>query len=492
MNRTTLYAGANIAFLATVGAGLMFGQTSGVHPLYLILLFALCSTPLLHIQRLNDRYALLLLFSMVYFHYFGTLDLITLFQGTPDAHTQGVISKPELVILLGGFISQLAYRLMLQKDDAKPKPPTDWPEFTLLIFGCALWCVATWFTWKFKVYVLTDKNAAAIANGLASLGGWQTMGLLLANMLQPLAILILAYVQCRYRRPYMLPLVIGVVLVQLAIGFIIDVKGEALIGAVLVIVTRLLVDGKLSKEWIISMVVFIIVAFPAMQANRTLRNQYRLDNTAVAQRAWEIAKEAFARREEASNGAVRAQTIFERQSLKGSVEMIVNRTGMDVPYQAGHTLTPIWAAFIPKVFWPDKPDVQTGQLVNKTFSVTNSAYWYTYISPSHLGELYWNFGWAGVILGMALIGALLGFVGQRVDMTTGVSITKVMIAAVTIRQLIIGFESSIAAPYVVWMRSLAAIWLLHWLCARRSPQPILTALPVRSDGQPVTLPNLMR
>jgi hypothetical protein len=39
---------------------------------------------------------------------------------------------------------------------------------------------------------------------------------------------------------------------------------------------------------------------------------------------------------------------------------------------------------------------------------------------------------------------------------------------VTIKQLIVGFEGDIATIYVVWLRSLAGIGLLHVVLARRS------------------------
>jgi hypothetical protein len=66
-------------------------------------------------------------------------------------------------------------------------------------------------------------------------------------------------------------------------------------------------------------------------------------------------------------------------------------------------------AFIPRVIWPDKPAVPRGA-------------WFTaYIgfSPSEeeattstgmtaTGELYWNFGIPGVLIGMFTIGCLLG------------------------------------------------------------------------------------
>ncbi len=55
---------------------------------------------------------------------------------------------------------------------------------------------------------------------------------MIARMAQPLSILILAYAQCRYRRAYMAPMLLSVVLFQFLFGFVVDTKGDALIGGV--------------------------------------------------------------------------------------------------------------------------------------------------------------------------------------------------------------------------------------------------------------------
>ena len=323
------------------------------------------------------------------------------------------------------------------------------------------------------------------------------MGYLLAVMIQPLGIMIIAYAQCHYQRSYLFPLLVLIVLVQLVMGFVADAKGEALIGGVLIVIVRLLTTGKIPKGWLIAAITITAVVFPVLQANRNLRGQYRIDHVEAAQNLLETVKQAISKGEDVKSGRIKAQSVFERSSLKGSVEMIVTRTGADVAYQNGHTLTPLYAAFIPKIIWPDKPDVQTGLLVNTEFKVASGAF--VYISPSHLGELYWNFGWPGVAVGMLLIGGLLGYVGKRVDMTQGATITQLMIAVVTVKLLVLGFESSIAGIYVSWLRTLAAIGLLHFLLAKPIAASLMVsdrALEATIDAEKgdagLSLPNLLR
>jgi purine-cytosine permease-like protein len=120
----------------------------------------------------------------------------------------------------------------------------------------------------------------------------------------------------------------------------------------------------------------------------------------------------------------------------------------------------------------------------------------TNISPSHLGELYWNFGWPGTLIGMAVIGALLGTIATRFDLTGSPSLTRVLVTIVTIKTIIIGFDGAINVNYSMWMRTLAAVGILHWLFARQQRAPAMaqdaptSALPLHA-ATGARFPNLM-
>ena len=144
--------------------------------------------------------------------------------------------------------------------------------------------------------------------------------------------------------------------------------------------------------------------------------------------------------------------------------MIVARTGNDVKYQDGHTLVPLLGVFIPRLIWPAKPDVATGRVMNREFNVSDQEE--TYISPSHLGELYWNFGWPGAVVGMSVIGVLLGYLGRWCDLSHATNLTRILVLVGTIQLLVLGFESAIVPQYSVWIRSLLGVGLLHWVFAR--------------------------
>jgi hypothetical protein len=94
MKLARLYYLANAVFVLIVAAGALISPSSA-HPLYLIVLFALCSSPLLDMRHLNDRFVLLVLFSVVFFQFYGTSDLLHLLYALPDMVTPGIMSASE-------------------------------------------------------------------------------------------------------------------------------------------------------------------------------------------------------------------------------------------------------------------------------------------------------------------------------------------------------------------------------------------------------------
>jgi hypothetical protein len=66
-------------------------------------------------------------------------------------------------------------------------------------------------------------------------------------------------------------------------------------------------------------------------------------------------------------------------------------------------------AFIPRVLWPDKPTVTRGAWFSTYLGLSeNEAEATTSVGMTATGELYWNFGTAGVAIGMLIIGCLVG------------------------------------------------------------------------------------
>jgi len=486
-NRLALYAGLNAVFWLVVMIAQAIGASADPRILYLMLLFAICSTPVIKLDGLNGRYALIAMFALAYFVMFGVSDLFALAQGAGTERSPSALSETEAVILVGGTILFLSYELVVQISDlfgagtGSGSRGCDWSKHTVLCVGLIMWAIGTYATYNWYVYIVTDETNEAVRKGLQSLTPYQTSAYILAQMLQPLGILLIAYFWRIYRPPLVWVLILFVCALQVVIGFVADIKGLAMLGGILAIVTIVLIDGRIPKLWLLGALLYVLIVFPVFQTYRAeIAHNRGLARTTVVANLGRVLELTLSADQRVNSGRDRAQTFLERSSLLSSVQTIVERAGNGVAYQRGHTLSPILATFVPKIVWSDKPDIPTGQILNKEFHITDSDD--VFISPSHLGELYWNFGWPGVTAGMALIGGILGVVGSRFNLAQGKTVTRLLVTVVTIKQVVVGFESSIAAIYVVWLRSLAGVGLLHLIFAR-APVAALWARRARAGIQ---------
>jgi len=78
-------------------------------------------------------------------------------------------------------------------------------------------------------------------------------------------------------------------------------------------------------------------------------------------------------------------------------------------FKRGETMDYLLYAFIPRIFWPEKPNVSRGAWYTAYLGGADSEA--TATSGSALtapGELYWNFGLPGLVIGMAVLGWLIG------------------------------------------------------------------------------------
>jgi hypothetical protein len=83
----------------------------------------------------------------------------------------------------------------------------------------------------------------------------------------------------------------------------------------------------------------------------------------------------------------------------------VQRTG----FMYGEGMEYMFSAFIPRILWPDKPTVTRGAWFSEYLGqarTEESAT--TSLGQSAAGELYWNFGWPGIVAGMVFLGAVVG------------------------------------------------------------------------------------
>jgi hypothetical protein len=497
-HRNVAYFAINAILVVVCGILTVAGDGSISKFVYVAILFALCSSPLLFLDAFNGKYALLAIFMPVYFLFYGMLDLMSLLSGAESIASAGFMSEAEFALLCGAAIALSGYGagVALAGRSQERQTASDWSAGGLLAMGSLLWLAGSAAIVYFQVSAVPEKTIAAATRGFAALGPLWTFALMLGQMVEPLGLVIIAYGYARFRTVPWFTLTLVMVLAQVAVGFVSDIKSLAMLGGILVILARTLVDNKLPRAWIMGSIVLLALAFPAFQAYRAdVAGGRGLNRQQAVQNLDKVLEIVLANRSNVTQrpAAERSQTFFERASLKANVELAFAHTGIDTPFQEGHTLVGIPGAFIPRLLWPDKPDVSTGTLFNKEFIRTGQAD--TNISPSHLGELYWNFGWPGIVLGMAFIGMILGFVGARYNLANGMSVTRLLVLLATVKYICLGFEGTMAVAYVLWLRSMGAIGLLHIVLAQRANRAIDAVTPGDWSNEATPLarfPNLMR
>lgn len=504
--RTTIYLAMNgIVFLGSIIGAPIHDVPFGA-VVYVCALTALCTMPLLFLKRLNDQHILVALFMAVYFLCFGALDLQVLLVGTDRLQQErtAFLTAPELAILVGAVAVLVGSALGVVWGEPRQqrRPAAEWSAGSILVIGFAIFVLGTMASLDFQIVVAPTKLGFAAAREMASMGPVLTFMLMLGNMMLPVGILILAYGYAKYGGIFWTTLIIVVVATQVVVGFIEDIKSAAIIGGVLVIMTLTVVTNRLPKAWLAYMVVFLVMAFPIFQAYRAASGERGLDRAQALQQLDRVLDSVMSARARETEGAgrERSESFLERTSIKGNLDLLLEHVGNDVPYLQGQSLVAIPMAFVPRLVAADKEDVNIGALFGKMVDKSDSG---VFISISHLGELYWNFGWTGVIFGMLGLGVVLGFVGAKTSPAQGVTLTRVLILLATVKTLCIGFEGTMPISYVLWMRSLAAIGLMHLVFARstasQSQRPAVAGPQMEEAVPSVTVtvsgprfPNLLR
>jgi hypothetical protein len=504
-NRILLFAVVNVALDLSLAVMAPANGSSLGRVLYACVLFALCSAPLTLLKSFNGRHMLLMIFMCFYFMDFGALDVQSMLSGFPLPEPRTSLLTPaEIAVLACGALLFAGYLggVRAWNERRTGAVRAEWSAASMLGVGFSLWVTGTLVMVYLGVFLIPDASNRTVALGLAALGPVGTFAAMLARLMQPLGLLILAYGSARFRGMFWTTLIIAVIVAQAAAGFLTDTKQTAMMGILMAVVTRLLVSNRLPVAWIVSAAISLVLAFPVFQANREMTTGERGMNRLQAfQNLGQVVQLALASRDKVQNlrADERPPTFVERTFLKPPFEQVLLHVGDDVPYLHGASLVDLPLAFVPRLVLSDKPALSIAQLYTHQIAHSEDD---TYISISHMGDLYWNFGWTGMLAGMLAAGLILGVVGAGTSLERGPSLTRVMVLLVTVQTLCIGFEGEVSTSYVLWMRSLAAIGLLHLLFARRAPAAVAVTAPVPAPsaalprasalGLPLRFPNVMR
>lgn len=203
----------------------------------------------------------------------------------------------------------------------------------------------------------------------------------------------------------------GTALLVVVLFFRSDSKGAAVL-ACLPALVAVMSDRKTRKLFpmlaVPAVIVFLTVVVPTVNYSRGLRDEYP-DNAQRLRAAYRDV--SILRGKEDTMDFLREQgnltlrRFFDQNLGAAFVVGEVKKSG----FQEGATMDYLKTVFIPRILWPDKPVMSRGYWFSAYIGVSeyeeqgNSS---TAISPA--GEMYWNFGIPGVVVGLLFMGGLFG------------------------------------------------------------------------------------
>jgi len=188
-----------------------------------------------------------------------------------------------------------------------------------------------------------------------------------------------------------------------------------------------------------------------------------------------------------ANLGLQVERLFERQFdpistgfIHGEVEKYGFLYGDELDYLA--------YAFIPRLFWPEKPTVTRGAWFTVYLGgASTEAQATSATALTAAGELYWNFGTWGVIAGMVLVGTLVGLMWRVAGASPQVDPLRMLVYFNCIIAVVDNAECGVMAVGIVHRILLlgSVIWLwdlrIRRLAAERlSPAPQAWDQPIRT------------
>jgi hypothetical protein len=344
-----------------------------------------------------------------------------------------------------------------------------------------------------------DNSDAAVAASYKALGSWgTTLWVPAQSYAAPLGAVILGYWWSIQGRRKAGLLMIAIIAIQFVVGWVVDTKEVALSAPIILLLTRLITVRRIPIVWLACSALGAILVFPVLTAKReVMSEQLQMSRSQALSHETEILSRALRQlsAEHAGNSGESSQTLLQRISNKGAIETFVVHCGRDQPFKHGATLVPLLYIFVPRIVWGEKPGDNAAETFNRDYHISEDLD--THISPSHIGELYWNFGYPGLIAGEILIGILLGYIARKFYDRPTISLTGALVLILTLYELVARQEGSIGIEYVVWARGLVLIGLLHWLFARRMGTSVIEAESTLAEpllaaaDESAAFPNLM-
>ncbi len=411
---------------------------------YQVILFTLCSAPYFLLRR-NPSMRLVAFFMLFYYAIFGAAEFVYFFAPSEYVlfDASKFIEKSFLsdVLIAIGALSLLAGSLLtafLLKGKRAAWFSLEWKPTATYWMGICCWSVGILALIIVQVFYEGVERTAGIGSHLISN----------ATFLCLLGGIMLIYQTLREGKRPLLWLSLGLIMAcEYIFGFVGNSKEISYRLPVLLVTASFFYRGSFNMRLIVPIVLSFILYQGLFTAYRENVLQVHRQSILQAIESGESSKAIVLKAVHREKSLLVKSTslALDRVDCRKYVDIITANVGEGVPYQDGATILAFLYTFVPKMFWEDKPELALGQLMNKTFRLSASSK--TFVPTTQLGELYWNYGLTGGLVGMFLIGMLLAVIGRYCALGSNATVGKFLVVLVAAYLIGLRFEDAIAADY---------------------------------------------
>ncbi len=417
----------------------------------------------------SKRRILLSMFSLFYLAYYVTPALTYYIpaHGPIDAPgmeltmlTPNDIAVGQSVALLGLLSMFLGHYVFGVSPLSRliPRANRDWSPATVL--GVAYFMIL--LGWVIQILLVVGLMPAALGSGVVTTIG---SGLIYGNVL-------LTYAVLRHRSHLAFLTLCFTVPITSALGFFTGSKLAVVIAPTIMALTVILYRRRIRARWVVLAIVSLALIFPA---SYFVRDAILEGNTLSVKDALRDPGRTLSRvsRFVSSNRPLDyfsggLEATGARLDGLGLTSVIIRETPSRVPYQRGRTLALFFVAFVPRILWPEKPEITIGQWITDHYGSGPGVKSAT--APSTLGDYYLNFGLAGAVGGLMLLGVILRATHESL-LSGQPTAPGLLGAAVILFQLTLRFEGNVAAQYAGTVIALVPILAVHFLIRMLAPPP---------------------
>lgn len=453
-----LIASATTIFLISIfnSANFDFGRS-----FYVIAFLNVSVIPYFFLDRNRGQYLLIAVFLPIYFLLFCLGDLVSVLgiESKAVPETGSLETRVDQVIVFGGISYIIGYLVTTRAGKAQWKGwfREEWHHKKTRIAGLACWMLGTW---AFITIYFFSKTSSLPLSIVSNLKSFSQLGSL---------IIIYLYVARREFSTLMILLFMGIF--DFILGFVADTKEVSFVIPALYVMLSFVLKGRVNKTFVAAIIVIAIGYTFFFNAYRLwviqIRNQTPIEALQNIDRSIELVINNAGKKDIDNPEAV--SHLKERiETRKYIVYLVDGIEDKGIATMDGHTLWLFFQSFIPRVLWPEKPEISIGRLFNKEFHLSASPL--TYIPATQLGEFYWNFKMPGVLIGMTGVGIVMAFISKMSDLSVKVTLPRILILLMTIYLICLRFEVDTAQQYSLLVRVLAFIFLLDLILRKRSRQ----------------------